>query len=516
MVPDSKPAMRNARSLSKKKTLLFSAAVVVGLFVCANSVVSLLERGGKLKTLTPVEGIQFVDRPLLKRQGDLLVTTDYAESSMTTNRLVAGDFGGWRAALIGGSFMFGDPYTKPGRTPDNLKRQGGIADWLREMLSSLGPTEPVEVLNFAAPAQNSERVKQIAGILLQHELDVLIVGTGNNEGAMTPHASKLFLRKFAGFRLMWRILRPRPKGDIPVYAPQQGTSEQLLAQYTENIESIAKGAEQAGVPVLFSVMPINLRQGWQPARYRRLIAEESPGWTSEVPPWFELVRPLPPTPEELAFTEELEAEKSIDPGLMAKYYTMLGIRQIRAGKLEEGRTSLGKFNGPCAAEGVEFWVASDFEAAIEALAGCSVYGHPLRWVGGALYEQGLIDEAVMALGELADRAPGGRTRPSYNHAVRALAAKYEHVYLADLHARARRVSPSSVPGEELFVDNCHMNWRGYAEMASEVLDTLLENGLGPAGAAPRPEALPSPDVVRLKWGLEPLPQLVSAEASGGD
>jgi len=490
--------------------LLFSVVAVLIFFVGANSIVSLLEQAGKLETLTPVQGIQFVDRPLLKREGSHLITTEYAESSMATNRLAADEFEGWRVALIGGSFMFGDPYTKPGRAPDNLKRKGGIADWLVEMISALGPTEPVEVLNFAAPAQNSERVKQIAKVLLRHEPDVLVVGTGNNEGAMTPHSSKLFLRKFAGFRLMWRILRPRPKGDIPVYAPQQGTSEELLAQYTENLESIALASQDAGVSVIFCVMPINLRQGWQPARYRRLLADETPRWSADVAPWVELVRELPPTTEELDLTKDLAEEEEIDPGLMARYHTVLGIRQIRAGQTEEGRVSLGRFNAPCAAEGAEHWVKGDYPGAIEAFDGCRVYGHPMQWVGGVLYERGLVKEAVQAFSAGADRDPAGRTRPSYNHSARALADKYDHVHLADLHARARKVSPSTIPGEEIFVDNCHMNWRGYAEMADVILESFFEHQLAPAGTSLKREALPSPDKLRLDWNLEPLPQFVGA------
>ena len=44
-----------------------------------------------------------------------------------------------------------------------------------------------------------------------------------------------------------------------------------------------------------------------------------------------------------------------------------------------------------------------------------------------------------------------------------------------------------LPGTELFIDYCHMNWRGYAEMSRAVLKVLFEvhPELNP-GSAPLP------------------------------
>ena len=76
-------------------------------------------------------------------------------------------------------------------------------------------------------------------------------------------------------------------------------------------------------------------------------------------------------------------------------------------------------------------------------------------------------------------------------------------YLVDLEAAAVRMSPGGLPGKELFVDFCHMNWRGYGGMAEAVLATLAEHGLGPTTHA---SPLTPPTVTELaeRFGLPPL------------
>jgi hypothetical protein len=163
------------RAIGRRRAIVFAIVVTVFILAAANGLIAHLERSGQIRILTPTEGIQFVDQPLVRRDGSHFVTTNYAEMSLSKQRFES-DFDGWRAVLLGGSFMMGDPYMKPGFVPDDMKSEGAISSWLRAGLETTSPGEKWEVVNFAAPAQNSERVKQIVNTALEHEPDLLIVG----------------------------------------------------------------------------------------------------------------------------------------------------------------------------------------------------------------------------------------------------------------------------------------------------------------------------------------------------
>ena len=98
--------------------------------------------------------------------------------------------------------------------------------------------------------------------------------------------------------------------------------------------------------------------------------------------------------------------------------------------------------------------------------------------------------------------PRNRCRPSYNALIREIAATEDHVELLDLQEAARNASPRGIPGPELFVDYCHMNWRGYGLMAEQTIRALEATGLAPKG---RPaEETRDLDVVAREQGLRPL------------
>ena len=100
--------------------------------------------------------------------------------------------------------------------------------------------------------------------------------------------------------------------------------------------------------------------------------------------------------------------------------------------------------------------------------------------------------------------PRNRTRPSYNRIVREEAGSFAGVHTLDLASAAEAVSPDGIPGHELFLDYCHMHWRGYGHMADEVLSALARNGLGP-----RSRRLDQPPVdlneLASMWRLPALP-----------
>lgn len=109
----------------------------------------------------------------------------------------------------------------------------------------------------------------------------------------------------------------------------------------------------------------------------------------------------------------------------------------------------------------------------------------LRWLGLELFEQGQYERATVALEFSVELEPLTRCRPSLNRIIREQAAAASHVELVDLDLAARRLSPGGLPGEELFVDSCHMSWRGYAHMAEEILRVASVAKLGPTSHLPQ-------------------------------
>ena len=504
---------KKKRKLDARRAALFAfmtCGIVLG---SINGLIAHLEITGELKTLTPTEGIQFVDRPLFRLEGKEFVTTTYGEMSLSKQRFDS-DFEGWRAILLGGSFMMGDPYMKPGFVPDDSKSEGAIESWLRAGLETATGGEPWEVLNFAAPAQNSQRVKEIAKLALKHQPDLLIVGTGNNEGAMTPRGLNIALRRFAGFRLLWRVLQSRADadGDLPFYVPQVGQPEELLVQFEENLQAIVEAAGKTQTPVLLCRMPLNLRSEWDTETYD-ITQPPAPLNIATEPIWAELIRPLPPGELEQEATSQLQAQAGgIADGDQGTYWTVRGIRELRLGQSADGREHLGRFNEPCAAQGIEHWLAGRTDAAIESFSDCTTIGRhsALHWLGGTLSERGEFDAARRAWTSEVEFNPTGRTRPSYNAVAAKLAAQEPHVFLADLHEKAMRVSPNQIPGSELYIDACHMNWNGYSHMAEALLEAIFEHGLGPEGAHFDPSALPDRDSLAESWGLPPLEELLAS------
>lgn len=125
-------------------------------------------------------------------------------------------------------------------------------------------------------------------------------------------------------------------------------------------------------------------------------------------------------------------------------------------------------------------------------------------VGGALAAVGRTEEAVALLQRAAESRPL-LIRPSFNAVVREVAAAHAGVHLVDLEARARAEVAPDVPGPGLFVDVCHLHWRGYRAMADEVADGLVEGGLvGGLDPAPDPAAV----------GLEPIPEPAPLVSTG--
>ena len=281
--------------------------------------------------------------------------------------------------------------------------------------AALGPG--TEVVNIAAGSQNAHRVRRLVEQTIHHDVDVAFVATCNNEGALRPRWVREQLHKRGGYRFLASRLAPGvAASERSYYTPQSAESEALAAQFREGLEAIVAATARQGVPLLLATLPVNLR-------YAGL--EDSP------------VDALP------------EDGDHPEPALSA-----------------------------CVAVAVSLHRAGDFDGALEQLQGCEDAAEALRWRGLALAALGRPEEARPHLEQAVELRPRNRCRPSFNAIIRDVAAA-DHVVLVDLERAARELSPDGLPGEELFVDSCHMTREGYSAMADEVLRVGRAEGLLP-------------------------------------
>ena len=160
---------------------------------------------------------------------------------------------------------------------------------------------------------------------------------------------------------------------------------------------------------------------------------------------------------------------------------------------------------PCIEPGVELIRAGRYEEALPVLVECQEVTEAARWMGSALFHLGRYEDAERALKMAVDLNPMTQCRPSLNQAIRDVADAHDHMHVVDLESAAAAMSPGGLPGEELFVDFCHMNWKGYGEMAHVVLATLQGKPFEPPGEQ-HLEPLPSVEVVGEKFKLPALDQ----------
>ena len=128
------------------------------------------------------------------------------------------------------------------------------------------------------------------------------------------------------------------------------------------------------------------------------------------------------------------------------------------------------------------------QEALDALQACDHVADALRWAGLAKLALGETDAAHAHLQQSLELSPRNRCRGSFEDIIRDQASA-PGVRLVDLQLAAERDSPHGTPGEELFLDSCHMTWRGYGTMAEQAARVILASGDGPQGAGD-PDNLP--------------------------
>jgi len=393
---------------------VYAAGVTVAFLLVLDGTITYLQKTGTLESGSVDDAVWLMAADPWVQEGERFVTSHAARDTMPRQAFAVEKGDRWRAFLLGGSFMRGVPYSGP----------GSIAFWLERALRHRFPQASVELINGAATAQNSGRVKRIAEFAAAHHADALLVATCNNEGALPPHEVTERLHKLGTFRLFKQVLRGEREGGRPLHTPQDPDVDALRDAFKANLQAIVRAGKDAGATVFLCTLPVNLR-----------YAEGEPGM------------PLPGRAD--------ARETAADPG-------------------------------PCVERGVQAAADGDHTNAIEMLRGCGEV-EALRQVGLSLHALGRYDEARDALERYVELMPRNRCRPSFNQVIRDVAAA-EGAVLVDLDRVVRAASPNQIPGSELFTDFCHMNWQGQAMVADELLAALLKHGPRPPGALSEPLA----------------------------
>jgi len=116
------------------------------------------------------------------------------------------------------------------------------------------------------------------------------------------------------------------------------------------------------------------------------------------------------------------------------------------------------------------------------------------FVGNCLEALGEYDAAMKLYRDMAQREPWGRARPSFNDFFRRISREKSNVTLADAERAYLASDPHGMPNPKLFLDNCHMHWRGYLLVARAMAQTIVESRLvtGTPG-----EPLPEPTLEQM-------------------
>jgi hypothetical protein len=412
------------RRLGPVRLVAFSLLTTALVLTGVNALIGALGRRGVIDLHRPDDQVQFVEEDLLARQADgSWATTPYAEENMVPSRFAAERGDGFRLFVLGGSFAMGSPYS---HQEDGRESPGGMASWLRARLGARSPEALVEVVNMGAGGEGSFRVKRILEEVVRHDPSAVFVATCNNEGAASPSAMREYLHTLGGYRLMTQLLAPtEAMQGRSLHTVQQAQVASLRDDFANNLRDMVAATAEAGVPLFLATLPTNLRY----SRYS-----------------------MSPFADGADITRAITREEP----------------------------------EPCVAAGRQAYEEGRWQDAVDALAECDDVAESLRWTGLALLELGAIEQGKAALEQSVELLPRNRCRPSFNALIREIAASAPHVHLVDLQAAAEDAAPDGVPGYEQFLDYCHMQWRGYAAMASVAQQAMEDAGVLPAGSAAVP------------------------------
>jgi len=337
--------------------------------------------------------------------------------------------------------------------PDSAFAFGRI---LEVMLEETFPRVKFEVINTALTAVNSHAVLPIAKECLKHQADLLIVYMGNNEvvgpfgpGTVFAPFSSLALIRFnmalktlrlgqllAGLAQslvmkkndlrVWRGMEMFLERQIPADDPRL---KSVYRYFAGNLEDIGRAARRKAAPVIYCTVAVNLKNcpPFASSHHVDLSAGRREEWES-------------------FYRQGIERENAgDDQGAAENYRSASGV--------DDGFADLAFRMGSCD------WRRGDYENAK------------------------LSFSKARELDTLRFRADG-----EINRLIRETAAgrESESLFLADTEKVLAAQSDHDIPGEELFLDHVHMNFKGNYLIARTLFDRiqpLLPEGMKKTGNA---------------------------------
>ena len=490
------------RPRSPLRTLAFATTATLLVLAGGNALLGALDEAGVLNTHNPDDVVQFVDKALFEESGDQIKTTRYAEDSMVAQSFAREKGEALRVFIVGASFAMGTPYVNQGRPGQS----GGIGSFVEAELRRRLPDRPIEVVNAASGGADSGRVTEVALQVLEQEPDALFIATCNNDSHVDPGQLRRLLQEQAGYRLLSKLLRSQSPEERQLFAPGDVPSRDLERQLVRNITTVLDAAEQRGVPVLLATLPVNLRYpGFDPVGAGG-SAREAADLLFDVP--HDKAPSIPPNLTSLPACEggiwlawAGEDEASIPllircaverdgVGMLPPFApSYLAMAELRTGRVDDWAEDVLRATwGDCLTDGMMLYQRQEWDAAVDGLLKCEELGEALQWAGLSRWKQGQHADARSLLRQAVELDPRNRCRPSLNQAIRRLAGQREGVTLVDLETHAESIADDGLPGWDLFLDSCHMSWRGYAGMAESLihgLETALPQDVPPANSAPR-------------------------------
>ena len=337
----------------------------------------------------------------------------------------------YRIFILGASAAAGVP-----------KEAFGFGRILQTMLQQQYPGVNFEVINTSMPAINSHAVLDIAKDCTQHQGDLFIVYLGNNEvvgpyGAgtvFTPLSSNLSLIRF-GIALkttklgqllsniissvrgnntpkIWRGLEMFLKEQVREDDPRM---EIVYRHFQRNLMDIRRLACKSGTPIIFCTVPCNLKDNPPFASLHRsdLTGEKEKSWD-------ELYR--------LGIQYEEDGNFS---GAVEQY--------LKAAEIDDRYADLQFRLGRC------YWAMEEFDNSRE------------RY------------NLARELDTLRFRADN-----QINKIIRNVAGEKtsEDIYLVDACQVFEKNSPNGIPGDELFYEHVHMNFKGNYLLAAAIFQQV--------------------------------------------
>lgn len=326
-------------------------------------------------------------------------------------------------------------------TPDGAFCFGRI---LQVMLRQRYPQANFEVITLAMPAINSHVVLEIAKDCARHQADLFIIYLGNNEvvgpyGAgtvFTPLSSNLSLIRFGIAlkatklgQLVTNLLEAAGVGDVPkiwlgmeMFLEKQVRADEpglgiVYQHFQRNLQDIRRLACKSGTKIIFCTVPSNLKDN---------------------PPFASLHRPNLTGAEKKSWDELYQRGGTFEED---SNYAEAVQRYQEAAKIDDRYADLQFRLGRC------YWAMGEYDNARDRfLRACEL--DTLRFRADAR-----INEIIRSVAS--DRSAEG-------------------VYLVDAVKIFEKNSPYETPGEELFCEHVHVNFKGGYLLANAIFRQVEE------------------------------------------